>query len=161
MTPPPGTRTSWRAKLDRPQQRKVIPIPRSLEKKLGKGSVLIPHPLDVDLLIRKVPRGRLITDSFLRERLARMFDADVTCPESTAAFVRMLAGAAEEDLRAGRTRVTPYWRVVRDDGSLNEMTRAGIKRQTMLLLKEGHTLTLGKKGRPPRVKDFENVLVAP
>ena len=48
---------------------------------------------------------------------------DHSCPLITGIFVRIIAEAAEEDRRAGHKTITPYWRVVRDDGSMHEKLR--------------------------------------
>jgi hypothetical protein len=40
-------------------------------------------------------------------------------------FFRIAAEAACGDNRAGKSRVTPYWRVVRDDGRLLEKLPGG------------------------------------
>jgi len=55
--------------------------------------------------------------------------------------------------------VTPYWRVIRDDGSLNEKFPGGAKTQSRRLKEEGHSIAPGKGKRPPAVKDFEKSLV--
>jgi hypothetical protein len=33
-------------------------------------------------------------------------------------FVRIIAEAVADDVKAGKSHVTPYWRLVRDDGRL-------------------------------------------
>jgi len=40
--------------------------------------MLIPRPLDIDSMVRRVKKGRLVTDSRIRERLAKDFQADFT-----------------------------------------------------------------------------------
>ena len=50
-----------------------------MRKQLGTGTLLIPKPLDVNAMIRKVPRGKLVTLTALREKLAKEAGADVTC----------------------------------------------------------------------------------
>ena len=87
--------------------------------------MLIPRPLDVDAFLRKVPRGRIVTMTAMRERLARAAGADTTCAMVAGMFVRIVAEAAAEDVRAGKSHVTPWWRVVRDDGSLFEKLPGG------------------------------------
>ena len=94
----------------------------------------------------------------LRERLARDGGADVTCPLTTGIFVRIVAEAAEEDRRAGKKQIAPYWRVVRDDGSLNEKFPGGPRAQARKLRAEGFAIKAGKGRRPPRVRDFEALL---
>ncbi|MDI6603312.1 MAG: MGMT family protein [Patescibacteria group bacterium] len=45
--------------------------------------------------------------------------------------------------------VTPYWRVIKSDGSLNEKFSGGVKSQANYLKKEGFTiLPLKVKNRP-------------
>ena len=153
------SRTAWREKLEREDHSKIIQIPPKMVKRFGRGTMLIPKPLDVDALIRKIGKGSLITASQIRARLARDNKADVTCPITTGIFIRIAAEAAEEDLRNGKKRVTPYWRVVRDDGSLMEKLPGGVKAQAQRLEDEGHMIEPGKGKKPPRVREVEKCLV--
>ncbi|HWZ30340.1 MAG TPA: MGMT family protein [Bryobacteraceae bacterium] len=132
------SRIPWREKLDRPQQ--IVTIPPRMQKRFGRGKMLIPCPLDVDALIRKVPRGKLVTQTQLREKLAQAAGVDVACPITTGIFVRIVAEAAAEDARSGKSRITPYWRVVRDDGSLMEKLPGGPSAQADHLEAEGHRI---------------------
>jgi len=66
------TKTSWRSKLEKEQERRIVDDPK------GRGKLLIPKPLDIDGIIRLVQLGRLITDTAIREKLARDFHADFT-----------------------------------------------------------------------------------
>ena len=143
-------RKSWREKLEKEQEPRLIDTP--------KGRMLIPKPLEVDALIRKVPRGKLVTDVQLRERLAKDHGADYTCPMTTGIFIRIAAEAAEEDLRRGVKEITPYWRVIRKDGSLIEKFPGGVEAQAARLREEGHIIEPGIGKKPPRVKNFENFL---
>jgi len=150
------SKTSWREKLERPQEPKLVKIPPTMAR-FGNGTMLIPTPSLVDSLIRKVPKGRLVTVSELRRKLAQDFAADVACPLTTGIFVRIVAEAAEEDRSLGRKRITGYWRVVKDDGRLNPKFPGGIEEQTRHLRNEGFaTARAGKKA--PAVKDFEKSL---
>jgi hypothetical protein len=120
--------------------------------------MLIPRPLDVDALIRTIPRGKLVTVNQLRSRLAAEHHADVTCPLTTGIFIRIASEAAEEDRKAGKSRVTPYWRVLREGGLLNDKFPGGIPSQAAKLKLEGHLIEA--KGRTARrVRDFERRLV--
>jgi len=151
------SRKSWRAKLEKPQEPKVVPVPPKMAR-FGEGSMLIPTPKLVDELIRRIPKGKLATVSELRRKLASDFSADVTCPLTTGIFVRIAAEAAEEDREQGRKRITPYWRVVRDDGTFNPKLPGGPAQQTLNLRDEGFEVsTAGKKN--PRVVDFVNRLI--
>jgi alkylated DNA nucleotide flippase Atl1 len=117
---------------------KVVSIPPRMQKRFGKGQMLIPNPLDVDALIRKVPRGKVVTQAQLRGKLAQAAGADLACPITTGIFVRIVAEAAAERMAAGKSRVTPYWRVVRDDGRLLENIPGGPVAQAEHLVAEGH-----------------------
>ena len=121
--------------------------------------MVIPKPLDVDAQIRKTRKGKLVTVSEIRSRLARDNKVDVACPLTTGIFIRIAAEAAEEDRRNGKKVVTPYWRVIRDDGSLNEKFPGGVKAQSQRLKEEGHSIAAGKGNKPPRVRDFEKALL--
>jgi hypothetical protein len=146
---------SWRAKLERDVERKVVEIDPRMQKRFGKGTMVIPRPLDVDALVRGVGKGRLVTIGQLRERLARDAGANVCCPFTSGIFLKLAAFAAEEDREAGRKRVTPYWRVVRDDGSLNDKFPDGVEGHARLLEEEGHVIVPGKGKKAPRVSDLE------
>lgn len=152
------TRMSWREKLEKKQEPKIVDIPPKMVKRLGTGKMLIPRPLDVDALIRKVKKGKLVTQAQIRERLAKDSGVDVTCPITTGIFVRIAAEAAEEDLREGKKRVTPYWRLIKKGGSLNPKFPRGIEEQAARLREEGHVILVSKGKKPPRVKDFEKYL---
>ncbi|HJZ82462.1 MAG TPA: hypothetical protein VKD91_19015, partial [Pyrinomonadaceae bacterium] len=132
------SRTRWRDKLEKPQEPKLVDIPPKMSH-FGAGRMLVPTPMLVDALIRKVPRGKLVTVTELRRKLAADFAADVACPLTTGIFVRIAAEAAEEDRAHGARRITPYWRVIKDDGSLNPKFPGGVAQQSRYLRGEGFT----------------------
>lgn len=123
-----------------------------------KGRMLVPKPLDLDSLIRKVTRGKLITVNQIRDRLAEDFGAGYTCPMTTGIFIRLAAEAAEEDMFDGRREPTPYWRVIKQDGSLNEKFPGGTECQAARLREEGHIIEPGKGKKFPKVEHFEKSL---
>ena len=137
--------------MDNPNLPKVEPVPPRMQKRFGTGTMLIPSPREVDAVIRTVPEGNVVTVSKIREILAGSHGADVTCPLTTGIFVRISAEAAEESAHAGDSEVTPYWRVVKDDGSLNPKFPGGVKQQAKRLSQEGHRILPGKGKQPPRV----------
>lgn len=138
--------------MEADQERKVVDNPR------GGGTLLIPKPLDVDALVRKVETGKLVTVDQIRRRLAKDYGGDSACPLCTGIFLRIAAEAAEEELAKGATEITPYWRVVKTDGGLNEKFPGGVDAQAAHLKEEGHTIEPGKGKKPPRVKDFEKAV---
>jgi alkylated DNA nucleotide flippase Atl1 len=138
-------RKSWQEKLNIAKERRVVDVPLRMQRQLGgPGKLLIPHPLDVDTAIRRIPEGRVVTTGELRRQLAHEFGADTTCPMCTGMFLRIVAEASEER-KAGKT---PYWRVVGDDGKLNPKLPGGVAAQAAALRREGHTI---KPGAQPRL----------
>jgi 6-O-methylguanine DNA methyltransferase, DNA binding domain len=126
------SRVPWATKLRPDMKHDVTRDPR------GRGQLLLPTPLLVAQEISTIPPGALMTFPVLRARLARRFSADLACPLMTGIFFNIIAGAAEEQLTAGQTPLAPYWRVVRDDGTLSPKTPAGPDRQAEHLRQEGH-----------------------
>ena len=149
------SRIPWREKLERPQQPKLVKTPPKMAR-FGTGTMLIPTPKLVDELLRRIPKGKLVTVGEIRKKLAADFAADVTCPLTTGIFVRIVAEAAEEDRANGRQRITPYWRVVKDDGGLNPKFPGGGQLQARHLRSEG--FSVAHKGKRTVVKDFEKRL---
>jgi hypothetical protein len=119
------TRKSWREKMDNPNLPKVVAIPPKMQKRLGAGTLLIPSPRDVESAIRAIPEGTVRTVSQIRADLAAKYGTTSACPLCTGMFVRIVGEAAEEDARAGKSDIAPYWRVLRDDGTSNpKLTKA-------------------------------------
>ena len=141
--------------MDNPNLPKVVPVPPRMQKSCGTGNMLVPSPREVDEMIRATPKGRITTVSSIRDGLAKRHLADVTCPITTGIFVRIAAEAAEEAAHAGKTRITPYWRVVKDDGSLNPKFPGGVESQAEHLRAEGHRVLPGSGKKPPRVLALE------
>ena len=151
-------RGTWREKLEKEQEPRVVDTPPKMQPRFGDGKMLIPTPALVDAMMQKAPPGKLITINQIRERLARDFSVDSTCPLTTGIFVRISAESAEEYLQMGRKDITPYWRIVKNDGSLNEKFPGGVEAQARRLREEGHTIEPARGKRPPRVKGFDKYL---
>jgi alkylated DNA nucleotide flippase Atl1 len=73
-------------------------------------------------------------------------------------FLGIVARAAEEDRAVGRTGIAPYWRVVKNDGSLNEKLPGGLSAQQENLQAEGFSIIPGVGKKPPKVQDVERFL---
>lgn len=146
------------AKMERPAEAELTDMPASWIARYGKGPLLIPTPRLIESLVRKVRKGRVTTIPALRAKLARDHDAAATCPLTTGIFLRIVAEYAEEQRAAGVTRITPYWRVVKEDGSLNEKFPGGSKAQADKLREEGIALKI-VRGKP-RVEEVERQLQA-
>jgi alkylated DNA nucleotide flippase Atl1 len=147
-----------REKLHKDQQRRLVDIPKQMAKRIGSGKMLIPRPLDIDDMVRKVPKGKLTTIGRIRTRLAAKHGANLTCPLCTGIFLRLTAEASEEDQLAGRKKFTAYWRVVRDDGSLIDRFPDGVEGHAVRLEAEGHKVLPGKGKKLPKVDGLEDKL---
>ena len=154
------TRKTWQEKLaDSKGLPKVVEIDDKMSKRWGTGTVCIPAPKEVDEIMRGVPKGKLITTGEIRVMLAQKHGATIGCPLTTGIFVNIAARAAEEAAAEGTEKITPYWRTLKSGGELNEKFPGGVEAQAARLREEGHTIEPGKGKKPPKVKDFEKVLV--
>lgn len=101
-------------------------------KKYGGTKMFFAPPLYYDKLMKKVPKGKLITVSQMRDYLAKQNNEDIT----------------------------PYWRTLKSDGELNVKYPEAIELQKKLLEEEGHTIiSKGTKNIKYYVKDFEKNLI--
>jgi hypothetical protein len=153
-------RKSWREKLENPVPGlpKVCEVPDKWVKRMGGRQILVPTPMMADEYIRTVPERKLVTVGRIRRELAKPFQADSTCPMTLGIFLRIISEVAEEDRQAGKTSITPYWRVVKDDGSLNPKFPGGAEGHAEKLREEGHEIAAGKGKKPPTVVNFEESL---
>ena len=111
----------FRKKLhDKKNFTKIKTIPRKLNKSWGKGRFVLPSPLEVNTLMKRVPKGKLTTINEIRKKLAKKYKTTTACPIVTGIFAWISANAAEEDIKDGRKKVTPYWRTIKSDGKINE-----------------------------------------
>lgn len=153
-------RKSWQEKLaDSKGLPKVEKITGKMSKRWGTGTVVIPAPKEVDEIMKKVPRGKLITINQIRTMLAQKHGATIGCPITTGIFAWVAAHAAAEAAAEGKRNITPYWRTLKSEGEINEKYPGGVEAQSMRLKEEGHSIEPGKGKRPPKVKDFEKYLV--
>ena len=153
-------RKTWQEKLaDSKGLPKVVEIDDKMSKRWGTGTVCIPAPIEVDEIMRKIPKGKLITTGEIRVMLAQKHGATIGCPLTTGIFVNIAARAAEEAVAEGKQDITPYWRTLRSGGELNEKYPGGVDAQAAHLREEGHTIEPGKGKKPPKVKDFERALM--
>ncbi len=107
--------------------------------------------------MKKVPKRKLITINEIRKIVAKKHKATIGCPITCGIFARIAAGAAEEQKKAGKKGITPYWRTLKDEGELNEKYPGGIAGQKKLLEKEGHKIL--KKGKKFVVIDYQKSLI--
>ena len=150
---------TWQEKLaDSNGHPTVLAITAKQSERWGAGTCVIPAPLEVDELMRRVPKGKLITITELREVLARRHRATIACPVTTGIFAWIAANAAGEAEAAGTPAPTPYWRTLKTGGELNPKYPGGIAGLKRRLSAEGHTVI--QKGKRFFVPDFRAHLAA-
>jgi len=120
--------------------------------------MVIPSPAEVDEVMRRVPKGRLVTINEVRACLAKKHGTDIACPMTTGIFAWIAAHAAEESRTAGEKNITPYWRTLKTGGELNPKYPGGIPALKKLLAAEGHKVV--KKGSKFLVADFDRKLAS-
>ena len=151
-------RKSWSEKLKESKGLpKVEEITGKMSKRWGTGTVVIPAPMEVDEIMRKVPEGKLTTINEIRATLAKKHGATIGCPITTGIFAWVAANATEEQRQRGEKDITPYWRTLKTGGVINEKYPGGAEAQKQLLEKEGHKVV--QKGKNYVVADYEKSLV--
>ncbi|MDH5495736.1 MAG: hypothetical protein OEY24_08575, partial [Candidatus Bathyarchaeota archaeon] len=89
---------SWSEKLhDSKDLPRVEKITDKMSKRWGTGTVVIPAPIEVDEMMRKVPKEKLITINQIRTTLAKKHGATIGCSLTTGIFARIAAEAAKEE----------------------------------------------------------------
>ena len=153
-------RKSWREKLaDDKGLPRVQEVTGTMSQRWGTGTFVIPSPMEVDAIMKKVPEGGLITINQIRAILAREHGANFACPITTGIFAWVAAHAADEDAADGIADITHYWRTLKSGGELNPKYPGGVEAQAARLREEGHTIEPGRGKKPPRVKEFDGALV--
>jgi alkylated DNA nucleotide flippase Atl1 len=154
----PKKKPTWVEKLnDSKGLPKVEKITDKMSKRWGTGTIVIPAPIEVDELMRKVPAGKLTTINDIRAALAKKHKATIGCPMTTGIFAWVAAQASEEREQGGEKNVTPYWRTLKTGGVLNEKYPGGAEAQKLRLEKEGHTVI--RKGKKYAVLNCEKSIV--
>jgi len=153
----PTKKKSWTEKLaDSKDLPKVEKITDRMSKRWGTGTVVIPAPMEVDEMMRKVPAGKLTTINEIRAALAKKHKATIGCPITTGIFAWIAAHAAEEQRQQGKKDTTPYWRTLKTGGVINPKYPGGVEIQKKHLEKEGHKVI--QKGKKHIVADYEKLL---
>ena len=154
-------RKTWEEKLEDKENlpkilnlRPKFPCAKALIKLGAKSgdTVVITQPKEVLDIMRKVPKGKLVTIKEICEKLVDKHGAKFCCTLTAGIFVMIAANAADE-MREG----TPYWRTLKMDGALNEKFPGGQEAQRKRLEREGHKVI--KRGKKLFVEDFQKYLI--
>ncbi len=114
--------------------------------------------MDIERLINKTKKGELLTNDIIRETLAKEKRVLLTAAIPTGVYLKFIALASEEERPLKKDNVTPYWRVLKPNGTINIKYPGGAERQMALLESEGHSIEHGKGKKPPKVTSFEKKL---
>ena len=70
---------TWRDKLSSTARKqnlpRVVEVNEKMSKIWGEGTFVIPSPVEVDTLMKSVPKGKLITINQIREYMAKKYKA--------------------------------------------------------------------------------------
>ncbi len=156
---------TWQEKLqDKPSFPKVLllekrfPCYNAVHKmgaEVGDEIVLV-NPLEVVEIMKRVPKGRLITLVEVCRQIARNHDVKGCCSLTTGIFIMTAANAVEEASKEGKSLDIPYWRTLKADGFLNDKYPDGQEAHKRLL--EGENFRVIARGKKYQVVDYEKYL---
>jgi len=151
------TKKTWQQKLADAKAKPGLPKVFYCEK--SRQRLVVPSPGEVEEIIARVPRGRVITIQQVGLRLKEVHGADAACPMTTGIFAWIIANAAEEQAAAlGGKAAVPWWRLLKTGGELNPKYPGGGLTQQERLQAEGHRVIA--KGKKLIVADYEGSLYA-
>jgi len=151
-------RTTFTEKLEKEQQIKIVEVPPKMVATCGEGTMLIATPKIILELVNKIPKGEVTTVNKIREKLAKDYGTDTTCPITTGIFLWIVANAMDEAKTKGATKIAPYWRVLKEGGKLNDKYPGGVKMHAKQLEAEGFMIVWNKTKTSATVFNFERNL---
>jgi hypothetical protein len=161
----PYKKKTWKEKLEGDKDfPKILELEENFPcwkalKKLGAkqgDSVVLAPGREIYDLMKIVPEGKLQTLNKLCEKLASKYDVDYCCTLTTGIYVNIAAKASEE-----MNDFLPYWRTIKNDGSLNPKYPGGMEKQKNRLEEESfHIIKKGRKNIRYVVRDYEELLAA-
>ena len=107
----------------------MLEITGNMSTGWGISTICIPAPIEVDKIMNKVSRGKLITINQIREIVAQKHSATIGCPITIGIFVKIASRTAEEAAPEGKKNITPYWRTLKSKGELKEKYSGGVDAQ--------------------------------
>jgi hypothetical protein len=157
-------RKSWQEKLaDKKGYPKTLKLERKFPcynavHKMGADvgdKVVLANPSEVVDIMKKVPKGKLMTIVEICKKIAEKHKVKACCSLTTGIFVTTAANAAEDVTKQRADLNIPYWRTLKADGFLNEKYPGGAEAHKQKLEHEGFTvLQRGKKHYVQSYQDF-------
>jgi len=158
---------SWQEKLaDKQGYPKILKLEKRFPcynavHKMGAevgDEVVLVNPSEVIEIMKKVPKGKLITIVEICKNIAKNHKVKACCSLTTGIFIMTAANAAEEAAKQGKDLNIPYWRTLKADGFLNEKFPGGAEAQKEKLENEGFKVI--QKGKKYLVQNYQNFLVS-
>jgi hypothetical protein len=105
---------SWNQKLEQKKEAKVKFINFKFADIPANSTMLVSTPNEIKNYIDAIPKGERSSITEMRAKLAQSNEAEYTCPASTSIIIRIVAEAAIEDFRNGKTSddISPFWRLI-------------------------------------------------
>lgn len=153
----PGKKKTWLQKLEEDKTPQIEKLEGEGAKRWGGESMVITSPKIIAEIIKSIPKGKIADMKFIRSCQAQQYNTETACPLTSGIFLRIISEAVEEEKIKGNDLHIPYWRVVKDDGSLNPKFPGGPELQARYLLEEGFQIF--QKGKNLFVKDFQQHLI--
>jgi len=156
---------TWQEKLmDKASLPKVLKLQKGFPcynavHKMGAEAgddVVLVNPSEVIEIMRRVPKGKLITLVEICKKIARKHNVEACCSLTTGIFIMTAANAVDEASREGKNLDIPYWRTLKVDGFLNPKYPGGQEAHKKFLEQEGFRVIA--RGKKYQVVDFEKYL---
>jgi len=84
-----------------------VGIEGEMSKRWGTGTCAIPSPIEVDAIMKKVPKGKVITINDIRTIITNKHKTTIGCPITTGIFALIAVNAAEEEKHKGKRTLPP------------------------------------------------------
>ena len=101
---------TWIEKLNVPIEIKIKKIEKGFADILPGSKMLVVNPKIIDDYIKKIPYGKNINLTKIREDLSKKYNVDKTCPVSTGIFLRIVSESSFENFQNGEKieNITPF-----------------------------------------------------
>ena len=160
-----GYKKSWQEKMaDKRNFPKILKLEKrfpcynavhKMGAEIGDEVVLV-NPSEVLEMMKKAPKGKLITISEICKKIAEKYNVKACCSLTTGIFIMTVANAAEEAAKQGRDLDIPYWRTLKTDGCLNDKFPGGAQSQKEKLENEGFKVV--KKNKKFYVQGYQTFI---
>ena len=130
---------TWTERFNASVESAIQPVPAGRKRMIPGQKMFYPSAKAVDDTVRGIPKGTSIDRRTLRERMADAYEAEVTCPVTTAKMMQIVAEHAIESLDAGAPleSVTPFWRAMDPKASESKRLSRGAEFVAKLRADEG------------------------